>query len=314
MANTITPTYSFTLPEVGADTNAWGGHINGNFTTIDNQMVSRTLTSAQTMAGALNLPSNGLNVGSGQLQVTGGNVTASGTFTSTGAITSVSNISGVNGAFSGTLTVTGVAALNSNATVAGTLGVTGVATFSTTVNASFVPTSAAHVTNKTYVDAGDAARLALTGGTLTGNLAIVNSTTEMTLTLGSSGGYYFGNATVAGFKNSGGTARVSWNISSGDFTAAGNVTAYSDARLKENVQTIRDAVSLVGRMRGVFYDRVDTGKAGVGVIAQEMQEIVPQVVIRNSDDTLSVAYGNLVGVLIEAVKELSARVEQLEGK
>jgi hypothetical protein len=308
MANTITTTYSFTLPEVGGDTNAWGGHLNGNFTTIDQQMLSRTLTSAQTMLGALNLPSNGLNVGSGQLQVTGGNVTASG------------NISSVNGSFSGTLAATGATTLSSTlavtgaATFASTLGVTGIATFTVPVVASSVPTLGTHLTNKTYVDNADALKLNLAGGTMTGNLSIISGTTEMTLTLGSSGGYYFGNATVAGFKNSGGTARVSWNISSGDFTAAGNVTAYSDARLKENVQTIRDAVNLVGRMRGVFYDRVDTGKAGVGVIAQEMQEIVPQVVIRNSDDTLSVAYGNLVGVLIEAVKELSARVEALEGK
>lgn len=308
MANVVTQTYSFTLPEVGSAANTWGGFINSNFTTIDNQMLSRTLTSAQTMLGALNLPANGLNVGSGQLRVTGSNVTASGTLSVTGAITSNSNVSGVNGTFSGTLAATG------NATLSGTLAVTKAATFSSTVTASTAPTVGGHLTNKTYVDAQTDLKLNLTGGTLTGNLSIISSTTEMRLTLGSSGGYYFGNATVSGFKNSAGTARVSWNISSGDFTAAGNVTAYSDARLKANVQTIRDAVNLVGRMRGVFYDRVDTGKSGVGVIAQEMQEIVPQVVIRNSDDTLSVAYGNLVGVLIEAVKELSARVEALEGK
>lgn len=307
MANSISPTYSFTLPEVGADTNAWGGHLNGNFTIIDTQMVSRTLVTTQTLAGALALPSNGLNVGSGQLQVTGGNVSMSGGLSIGGSL----GISGALGA--GDTTVLGFLS------VASTLGVTGAATFGSTgsftgaVTASTAPSAGGHLTNKTYVDAQTALKLNLTGGTLTGNLSIVNSTTEMTLTLGSSGGYYFGNATVAGWKNSGGTARVSWNISSGDFTAAGNVTAYSDARLKENVQTIRDAVALVNRMRGVFYDRIDTGEAGVGVIAQEMQEVVPQVVVPN-DGTLSVAYGNLVGVLIEAVKELSARVEALEGK
>jgi hypothetical protein len=64
-------------------------------------------------------------------------------------------------------------------------------------------------------------------------------------------------------------------------------------------------------MRGVYYDRIDTGEAGVGVIAQEMREVVPEVV-RDNDGTLSVAYGNLVGVLIEAVKELADRVEELE--
>jgi len=278
MANTYTTRFSLTKPEVGADTNAWGGHLNSNFDTIDLNMVSKELATAQTMTGALNLPANGLNVGSGQLQVTGGNVSASGQLSVTGAAT-----------FSSTMSVTGL------------------------VTASTAPTTGGHLTNKTYVDAGDALKLNLTGGTLTGNLSIVNSTTEMTLTLGSSGGYYYGNATAAGFKNSGGTNRVSWNISTGDFTAAGNVTAYSDARLKENVETISNALDLVNRMRGVFYDRIDTGEAGIGVIAQEMEEVIPEVVIP-SDGMLTVAYGNLVGVLIEAVKELTARVEELEAR
>lgn len=278
MANTYTTRFSLTKPEVGADTNAWGGHLNANLDTIDLNMVSKELATAQTMAGALNLPANGLNVGSGQLQVTGGNVSASGQLSVTGAAT-----------FSSTMSVTGL------------------------VTASTAPTTGGHLTNKTYVDAGDALKLNLTGGTLTGNLSIVNSTTEMTLTLGSSGGYYYGSSTGAGWKNSGGTNRVSWDATNGNFTAAGNVTAYSDARLKENVETISNALDLVNRMRGVFYDRIDTGEAGIGVIAQEMEEVIPEVVIP-SDGMLTVAYGNLVGVLIEAVKELTARVEELEAR
>jgi hypothetical protein len=64
-------------------------------------------------------------------------------------------------------------------------------------------------------------------------------------------------------------------------------------------------------MRGVYYDRIDTGEAGVGVIAQELRDVIPEVVKEN-DGTLSVAYGNLVGVLIEAIKELSTKVAALE--
>jgi hypothetical protein len=143
--------------------------------------------------------------------------------------------------------------------------------------------------------------------TLASNLSIVNSTTEMAITVGSSGGYFYGNASQIGWKNSGGTAKVYWDTS-GNFTAAANVTAYSDAKLKKNVETIPNALALVEKMRGVFYDRVDTGEAGVGVIAQELQAVLPQLV-KDNDGTLSVAYGNLVGVLIEAVKELSAKLE-----
>ena len=99
---------------------------------------------------------------------------------------------------------------------------------------------------------------------------------------------------------------------SGNLVATGNVTAYSDARLKKNVTTIDNALELVEKMRGVRYERIDSGKAGVGVIAQEMQEIVPEVV--HEGENLSVAYGNLVGVLIEAVKELSGEVKELSAR
>jgi len=100
----------------------------------------------------------------------------------------------------------------------------------------------------------------------------------------------------------------------GNLTMNGNVTAYSDARLKKDVKTITGALDTVGKMRGVTYTRIDTDKAGVGVIAQEMLEVMPQVVHQGvgDDDTLSVAYGNLVGVLIEAIKELRNEVITLK--
>ena len=97
----------------------------------------------------------------------------------------------------------------------------------------------------------------------------------------------------------------------GNILASGNITAFSDARLKTDVQTISDALALVERMRGVRYTK--DGSASVGVIAQEMREVLPEVV-HESGEYLSVAYGNIVGVLIEAVKELTARVKELEAK
>jgi hypothetical protein len=98
----------------------------------------------------------------------------------------------------------------------------------------------------------------------------------------------------------------------GSITATGDVTAYSDASLKTDVATIAGALDLVRRMRGVRYQRLDTGAAGIGVIAQELREVTPELIAKNDDGLLSVAYGNLVGLLIEAVKELAARVETLE--
>ena len=98
---------------------------------------------------------------------------------------------------------------------------------------------------------------------------------------------------------------------SGSIYATGDVTAYSDIALKENVETIQNPIDLVNGMRGVTFTRKDTGKEGVGVIAQEMREVLPQVVTEENGH-IGVAYGNIVGVLIEAVKELSAKVKQLE--
>jgi hypothetical protein len=95
-------------------------------------------------------------------------------------------------------------------------------------------------------------------------------------------------------------------------TCAGNITAYSDARLKTNVQNINDGLAKITALRGVSFQK--DGKTGIGVIAQEVQKILPEVVFENSDENklLSVDYGNIVGVLIEAVKELKTKIDNIE--
>jgi hypothetical protein len=98
-----------------------------------------------------------------------------------------------------------------------------------------------------------------------------------------------------------------------NFTAYGNITAYSDERLKTDIETISNALEKVCKMRGVMYTRIDTETRGSGVIAQEMQEVLPEVVL-DTNEYLSVAYGNIVGILIEAIKELKAEIDQLKGK
>ena len=100
-----------------------------------------------------------------------------------------------------------------------------------------------------------------------------------------------------------------------DMSAAGaatfnnDVTAFSDERLKSDIKTIDNALGKVMNMRGVTFDR--EGRQGTGVIAQEMQKVMPEVV-HDEGLYMSVAYGNLVGVLIEAIKELEKKVEKLE--
>lgn len=101
---------------------------------------------------------------------------------------------------------------------------------------------------------------------------------------------------------------------SGSITATGDITAYSDARLKTDIEKITGALDRVRKLRGVTFSRRDTGNRGVGLIAQELALIVPEAVMTHEDGLLSVAYGNLVGVLIEAVKDLADKVERLEAQ
>ena len=97
--------------------------------------------------------------------------------------------------------------------------------------------------------------------------------------------------------------------SGGTLTAAGDLVAYSDERLKSNIKTLDG--SKVLKMRGVSFEK--EGKKGSGVIAQELEKIAPELV-NNDNEYKGVAYGNLTGYLIEAIKELEARVKELENK
>lgn len=121
-----------------------------------------------------------------------------------------------------------------------------------------------------------------------------------------------------GFFGLGGWSGAAWRWYSdnvGGMTAAGNITAFSDIRLKENIEVIPNALAKVISIRGVTYNRIDIEDKPrhMGVIAQEVQLVAPEVVVKGIDDTLTVAYGNLVGLLIEAIKELNGKIEQLRG-
>jgi hypothetical protein len=93
-----------------------------------------------------------------------------------------------------------------------------------------------------------------------------------------------------------------------------NVTALSDERVKINIRTIEDALDKVILLRGVIYQSTIDGLENTGVIAQEIQQILPMVVRTNDEGMLSVAYGNIVGVLIEAIKELKEQLDEVKKK
>ena len=104
-----------------------------------------------------------------------------------------------------------------------------------------------------------------------------------------------------------GTTRFTFTKSSGDFTATGNVTAYSDERLKSDIKTLDPSKTL--QMRGVEFTK--DGKKGSGVIAQELEKIAPELVL-NEGEYKSVAYGNLTGYLIETIKDQQKQIDELK--
>ena len=114
---------------------------------------------------------------------------------------------------------------------------------------------------------------------------------------------------------------VAINAVSFDMSAAGaatfnaDVTAFSDRRLKKDISNIENGLEKVMQMQGVYYKRVDDDdRVKVGVIAQDMEEVVPEVVLTAEDErqTKSVDYGKLTAVLIEAIKELKAEIDELK--
>lgn len=125
------------------------------------------------------------------------------------------------------------------------------------------------------------------------------------------------NADITGTLDVGNNTEINGNLTvTGLIQAGGDLIAFqnlvpSDSRLKSDVTPLKDSLAKINQMQGVSYTFNPSGKKQVGLIAQEVKEIIPEVVsVQNDYYTLS--YPNLVAVLIEAVKELSDKVEDLE--
>lgn len=174
--------------------------------------------------------------------------------------------------------------------------------------------------------------LPTSGGTVVGNLTLSTGVFAIGHSGGAgSGAYLYDNGTSFGLAKTSGVAftinvsngNLSTNgsisagtgltvttgdltVSSGSITASGNITAYSDQRLKTDISTLKNALNKVSQLRGVSYTKA--GKPEIGVIAQEIELVVPEVV-EEVGEYKAVAYGNLVALLIEAIKELDRKVD-----
>ena len=112
------------------------------------------------------------------------------------------------------------------------------------------------------------------------------------------------------------TTRFTFARTTGNFTATGDVTAFSDITLKKNIELIPNALDKVLSLRGITYNRIDIENEPKqsGVIAQEVEKVLPEVVATNDEGIKSVAYGNMVGLLIEAIKEQQQQIDELKRK
>jgi len=116
-------------------------------------------------------------------------------------------------------------------------------------------------------------------------------------------------------KDSGGNIKVQANPNGIVITGIATATDFdstSDERLKTNIQVVDGALDKVNRLRGVSFEWKESGEPSYGVIAQELESVLPELV--HGDDPKRVNYNGIIGVLIESIKELSARVDELENK
>jgi hypothetical protein len=121
-----------------------------------------------------------------------------------------------------------------------------------------------------------------------------------------------------GHRNGGwGTTLMSMDRS-GNVTFAGNVTAYSDERIKKNIKKIENPLGIVKQLDGVTFNYIDDDREGLGVIAQQVERVLPMLVSEttssNGEIYKNVAYGNMVGVLIEAIKEQQKQIDSLKSE
>ena len=95
---------------------------------------------------------------------------------------------------------------------------------------------------------------------------------------------------------------------------AGTVNTTSDERAKRDITPIKGALNKVQQLGGYSFTLKETDEKSSGVIAQEVQKVMPELVQEGAEGLLSVQYGNMVGLLIEAIKEQQAQIDELKQK
>ena len=109
------------------------------------------------------------------------------------------------------------------------------------------------------------------------------------------------------------STKLNFKPSTGNLSAT-LFTSLSDVNKKENITRIDNALEITQQLEGVRFDWKDTHEPSLGLIAQEVEKVLPELVETSDDGTKSVSYGNIIGVLIEAIKEQQKQIDELKRK
>ena len=104
------------------------------------------------------------------------------------------------------------------------------------------------------------------------------------------------------------STKLTFNPSTGQLTAT-DLNSSSDKRLKKNIKTVTSALDTVNALRGVSFDWKEGNGKAIGLIAQEVQQVLPEIVSADDSGYLTIRYNNVIGLLVEAIKELKADFE-----
>jgi hypothetical protein len=264
------------------------------------------------------------------------NITSSGTIRADGSppfeVTSSSRVNGLNASFAGRLDPGATIALQGavNANAVNFRGDSNI-TLSTTIPDNSIDLSTKSSVNYVTSISGSSG-ITVSGGSGKGSTPIISLATDSSAT--------FNQLTVNGKTRVVGVAHVNSlsvgsgiatpdSTNNGEVRVEGEITAYvgSDIALKENIVPIANPLDLVKQLRGVYFDWRDdhiarrggedgyfVRKKDMGIIAQDVKAVFPEIVTERSDGTLAVKYDRLVSVLIEAVKDLTDKVKDLENR
>ena len=224
----------------------------------------------------------------------------------TGALKIATETSGIAVTIGHTTSETTIA---DNATITGTGSVGGDLTLGGNIVAAGAITLDCGADITLDADGGDV--LFKDGGTTIATLS--NTSSDFVITTGVQDKDFI----IKGDDGGSGITALTLDMSSaGAATFNNDVTAFSDRRLKTDIEPIEHALKMVMQMQGVYYKRndIEDAREQVGVIAQDMEAILPEVVLTADDDmqTKSVDYGKLCAVLIESIKELKAEIDELK--